>query len=129
MQGLSKVQRMTNQWHPTTIFGKYLLGVMNGPLKFLTARKILPLLNLLAKFKRVLNCSCSPNFCVAHKLAKQVFYFCLCSRKNRKDHSSPLLFGRRFEIYTFRNICCKISCLPASLRIFKNLKNGIIAYF
>ena len=26
-------------------------GVMNGPLKFLTARKILPLLNLLAKFK------------------------------------------------------------------------------
>ena len=36
---------------------------MNGPLKFLTARKILPLLNLLAKFKRVLACSCSPNFC------------------------------------------------------------------
>ena len=29
------------------------LGVMNGPLKFLTARKILPLLDLLAKFKRV----------------------------------------------------------------------------
>ena len=26
-------------------------GVMNGPLKFLTARKILPLLDLLAKFK------------------------------------------------------------------------------
>ena len=33
---------------------------MNGPLKFLTARKILPLLDLLAKFKRVLACSCSP---------------------------------------------------------------------
>ena len=32
---------------------------MNGPLKFLTARKILPLLNLLAKFKRVLACLCS----------------------------------------------------------------------
>ena len=30
---------------------------MNGPLKFLTARKILPLLDLLAKFKRVLACS------------------------------------------------------------------------
>ena len=30
---------------------------MNGPLKFLTARKILPLLELLAKFKRVLACS------------------------------------------------------------------------
>ena len=39
------------------------------------------------------------------------------------------LFGRRFKIYTFRNICCKISCLPASPRIFENLKNGIIAYF
>ena len=58
-------------------------GVMNGPLKFLTARKILPLLDLLAKFKRVLACSCSPNFCVARKLTKQIFYFCLCSQKNR----------------------------------------------
>ena len=38
-------------------------GVMNGPLKFLTAHKILPLLDLLAKFKWVLACSCSPNFC------------------------------------------------------------------
>ena len=36
---------------------------MNGPLKFLTARKILPLLDLLAKFKRVIACSCSQNFC------------------------------------------------------------------
>ena len=56
---------------------------MNGPLKFLTARKILPLLDLLAKFKRVLACSCSANFCVARKLAKQFFYFCSCSQKNR----------------------------------------------
>ena len=72
---------------------------MNGPLKFLTARKILPLLDLLAKFKRVLTCSYSPNFCVARKLAKQIFYFCSCSQKiavlgmlanARKDHSSPL---------------------------------------
>ena len=61
----------------------YLVGVMNGPLKFLTAHKILPLLDLLAKFKRVLACSCSPNFCVARKLAKQIFYFCSCSQKNR----------------------------------------------
>ena len=60
-----------------------IIGVMNGPLKFLTARKILPLLDLLAKFKRVLACSCSPNFCVARKLAKQIFYydFCSCSQK------------------------------------------------
>ena len=56
---------------------------MNGPLTFLTARKILPLLDLLAKFKRVLACSCSPNFCVARKLAKQIFYFCSSSQKNR----------------------------------------------
>ena len=73
---------------------------MNGPLKFLTARKILPLLDLLAKFKRVLACSRSPDFCVARKLAKQIFYFCSCSQKNRsarharanarKDHSLPL---------------------------------------
>ena len=25
--------------------------------------------------------------------------------------------------------CCKISCLPASPRIFEHLNNGIIAYF
>ena len=37
--------------------------MMNGPLKFLTAAKFLPLLDLLAKFKRVLACSCSLNFC------------------------------------------------------------------
>ena len=59
------------------------IGVMNGLLKFLTARKILPLLDLLAKFKRVLACSCSPNFCVAHMFAKQIFYFCSYSQKNR----------------------------------------------
>ena len=40
------------------------------------------------------------------------------------------LFGRRFEISNFRNICCEISCLPASPRIFKHLRTGIIAdYF
>ena len=39
------------------------------------------------------------------------------------------LFQRRFAIYNFQNICCKISCLPASPRIFEHLKNGIIAHF
>ena len=72
---------------------------VNGPLKFLTARKILPLLDLLAKFKRVLACSCSPNFCVARKLAKQIFSSARARKKiavlgmlanARKDHSSPL---------------------------------------
>ena len=32
------------------------------------------------------------------------------------------LFGRRFDIQNFRNIFCKISCLPASPRIFERLK-------
>ena len=27
-----------------------------------------------------------------------------------------------------RNICCKISCLPASPRIFERLRNGIIVH-
>ena len=35
---------------------------MNGPLKFLTARKSLLLLDLLAKFKQVFACPCSPSF-------------------------------------------------------------------
>ena len=29
----------------------------------------------------------------------------------------------------FETFCCKISCLPASPRIFEHLNNGIIAYF
>ena len=48
----------------TSLCGLRPLGVMKYcPLKFLTARKILPLLDLLAKFKRVFACSCSQNFC------------------------------------------------------------------
>ena len=40
------------------------------------------------------------------------------------------LFGRWFEIYNFWNIYhCKISCLPASPRIFEHLNNGKIAHF
>ena len=39
------------------------------------------------------------------------------------------LFGRRFEIQNFRNICCKISCLPTSPGIFKHLKSGIHAHY
>ena len=52
-------------------------------IKSFNCSQILPLLDLLAKFKRVLPCSCSPNFCVARKLAKQIFHFCSCSQKNR----------------------------------------------
>ena len=74
---------------------------MNGPLKFLTARKILPLLDLLAKFKRVLACSCSPHFLRCSQARKAIFFFIFArARKKiavlgmlasaRKDHSSPL---------------------------------------
>ena len=75
--------------------------------------RILPLLDLLAKFKRLLACSCSPNFCVARKLVKQIFYFCSCSQKiavlgmlanARKDHSSPLEeTSRRKRVFHFND--------------------------
>ena len=68
---------------------------MNGPLKFLTARKILPLFDFLAKFKRMLACSCSPNFL---RCSQSKFFISAPARKKnrsarhaRKDHSSPLL--------------------------------------
>ena len=67
---------------------------MNGPLKFLTARKILPLLD----FSQNLNeCSLARAPQIFALLASsQFFYFCWCSQKNdsaphaRKDHLSPL---------------------------------------
>ena len=68
--------------------------MMNGPLEFSTARKILPLLNLLAKFKRVLACSCSSNFCAARKLAKQFFFI---SARARTGSSSALCVGSGFR--------------------------------
>ena len=46
-----------------------------------------------------------------------------------KSICGKYLFGRQFEISNFRNICCKISCSPASPRILEHLKNGIIAHF
>ena len=48
---------------------------------------------------------------------------------HRKSVFGKYLFGRRFEIQNFRNICCKTFCLPASTRIFEHLKNVIIAHF
>ena len=75
---------------------------MNGPLKFLTARKILPLLDLLAKFKRVLACSCSPifallassqsNFFISARARKKIAVLDMLATA-RKDHSSPLEDG------------------------------------
>ena len=57
---------------------------------------------------------------------------CSLSHPNRRGHPMSIfgkyLFERRFEIWNFRNICCKIFCLPASPRIFEHLKNDIIAH-
>ena len=66
------------------------IGVMNGPLKFLTARKILPLLALLAKFKRVLACPCSLNFCSCSHARKAIFLPLLVLAK--KSPCSPRPF-------------------------------------
>ena len=53
--------------------------------------------------------------------------------KTKHEHPTPIfgkyLYGRRFEIQNFRNIFCKIFCLPASTRIFEPLKSGVIAQF
>ena len=51
------------------------------------------------------------------------------NRGTQRQFSEKYLFGGRFEIYNFRNICCEISCLPASPRIFEHLINGKIAHF
>ena len=76
---------------------------------FSTARKILPLLDLLAKFRRVLACSCSQNFAIARMLGFSLTLVgFLKFRKTRKtDHvrtedtsivnSSDLQFYRRGE--------------------------------
>ena len=51
------------------------------------------------------------------------------NRGTQRQFSGKYLLGRRFEIYNFRSICCKISCLPVSPRIFEHLQNGIITHF
>ena len=66
---------------------------MNGPLNFLTAHKILPLLDLPAKFKRVLACSCSQIFALLASSQSKFFISARARKKNRsarKDHPSPL---------------------------------------
>ena len=57
--------------------------------------------------------------------------FTFSSFQNATSVSCPIkyLFGRQYEIWNFRNICTKISCLPASPRIFEHIKNVIIAHF
>ena len=101
------------------------LSVMNGPLKFLTARKILALLDLLA-------CSCSPNFCVARKLAKQIFYFCSCSQKNRSARHARECSQRPFVTPFLASLVCRLEIIqPFSLNFIVNLSSSyssIIAF-
>ena len=58
--------------------------------------------------------------------SESVHFLCVVSIAIIQGHPTPIfgnyLFGRRFEIYNFRNICWKISCLPASPRIYGHLK-------
>ena len=74
-----------------TLFLYLLLGVMNGPWKFLTVRKILPLLDLLAKFKRSkLLAARKANFFISARARKKIAVHGMLANA-RKDHSSPLL--------------------------------------
>ena len=68
-----------------------LLGVMNGPWKFFTVRKILPLLDLLAKFKRSkLLAARKAKFFISARARKKIAVHGMLANA-RKDHSSPLL--------------------------------------
>ena len=62
---------------------------MNGPLKLLTTRKSLPLLDLLSKFKRALAAR-EANFLSLKNNRIEVLGMLANARK---DHSSPLLCG------------------------------------
>ena len=75
---------------------------MNGPLKFLTARKILPLLDLLATFKRALACSCSPKFCScsqAHFLVN-IIYGCQSHSELQRNWCPLYKLKPRFKIFS-----------------------------
>ena len=68
-----------------------LLGVMNGSLKIFTVRKILPLLDLLAKFKRSkLLAARKTKFFISARARKKIAVHGMLANA-RKDHSSPLL--------------------------------------
>ena len=101
---------------------------MSGPLKFLTARKILPLLDLLAKFKRVLACSFSPNFCSCSQARKAHFLFLLVLAKiavfgmlakARKDHSTPL---KMLALVNKLLLCVKEGIAFSSIPSYGHLK-------
>ena len=65
---------------------------------------------------------------IFHKfsLCCSIFKSTRLTRGTQRQFSKKYLFGRPFKIENFRNICCKISCLPASPRIFEHLKIVIV---
>ena len=83
-------------------------------------------------YEKFLNTICDPNWLRFVETAKML----LADNTKfiiKQGHPTSIfekyLFGRRFEIYNFRNICCKISCLPACPRIFQHKKKGMISHF
>ena len=74
-----------------------LVGVSNGPIQFESARKIWPVLELLAKLRWVLTCSCSQNFwkCsrvrifVKNSLTCSVSIICILKTKTDTENVFP----------------------------------------
>ena len=59
-------------------------------------------------------------------------FFSLFPNKNRgtqSQFSENICSEDDLGSSIFGNICCKISCLPASPRSFEHTKNGLIAHF
>ena len=58
-------------------------------------------------------------------ISYQSFFCVCCVILIKQGHPTSIfgkyLFGKRFEIENFRNICCKISCLPASKKWYNCL--------
>ena len=80
-----------------TLFLYLLLGVMNGPWKFLTARKILPLLDLPAKFKR-------SKLLVARKA--NFLSLLVLAKKSQCTACSRMLAKTRHPYFLYRQYLC-----------------------
>ena len=90
---------------------------MNGPWQFLTVRKILPLLDLLAKFKR-------SKLLAARKAI--FFYLCSCSQKNRSERHARECSQRPFVTPT----SCTVNIMLKSpfLMQLNNVSVGVYVY-
>ena len=132
--------KFENWCNSTLIFISFaIVGISSGP-PFLKSSVTLLRLNVFA--------GQSPTFPTIKPIRIYTFRIFTWDVDRKKDHDRPYLnhlgknsgapnvnfwgkylFGRRSEIYNFWNICCKISCSPASPRIFEHLEKGIIAHF